>query len=104
MTSLLTPPEHTYRSQPIFVPSPFAAPAPAFRHAPQRIAEDTYLIRSTFAEGQAPAFVYANSLVITGKEAVVVDTGTVNNRRQWMEDVMSLVDPRNVRYIFISHD
>jgi flavorubredoxin len=104
MTTLLTPPERTYQSQPIFAPSPFAAPAPAFRHEPQKIAEDTYLIRSTFGEGEAPVFVYVNSMVITGREAVVVDTGTANNRRQWMDDVMSLVNPENVRYVFISHD
>ena len=80
------------------------APVTPPHHEPLKIAEDTYLIRSTFNEGHAPMFAYVNSMVITGKEPVIVDTGTVANRQNWLDDVFSLVDPKDVRWIFISHD
>lgn len=81
------------------------APIPSpFRHEPLKVAEDTYLIRSTFGEGQAPIFVYVNSLVVLGKEPAIIDTGTVANRKQWLDDVFSLVDPKDVRWIMLSHD
>jgi flavorubredoxin len=49
-------------------------------------------------------FVYVNSLVVLGQEPAIIDTGTVANRKQWLDDVFSLVDPRDVRWIMISHD
>jgi flavorubredoxin len=51
-----------------------------------------------------PLFVYLNSMVIRGAEPVLVDTGTIANRGQWMQDVFSLVEPEDVRWIFLSHD
>ena len=51
-----------------------------------------------------PLFVYLNSMVILGAEPVIVDTGTPANRKQWLEDVFSLVEPEDVRWIFLSHD
>ena len=43
-------------------------------------------------------------MVITGAEPVIVDTGTIANRKQWLEDAFSLVEPEDVRWVFISHD
>ena len=86
------------------VSTPFAAPEPAYHHAPLRIADDTYVIQQLFGEGVAPVAVYLNSMVILGEEPIVVDTGTAANSRYWFEDVQSLVDPEDVRWIFISHD
>ncbi len=82
-----------------FVPSP-----PRFHHEPLKIADDTYLIRQLCGEGQSPMLAYVNSLVITGKEPIIVDTGGANNRDNWLNDVFSLVDPKDVRWLFISHD
>jgi flavorubredoxin len=84
--------------------SAYAPRPPRFNHAPVKVADDTYLIRTTFGEGEAPAFVYVNSLVVLGAEPAIIDTGTVNNRKQWLEDVFSLVDPKDVRWVMISHD
>jgi flavorubredoxin len=79
--------------------------APLFHHAPQQVAPDTWLIRQLQGEGTpAPVNVYINSLVIRGAQPVIVDTGTPANRAQWMEDVFSIVEPADVRWIFISHD
>jgi flavorubredoxin len=45
-----------------------------------------------------------HTMVITGKEPVLVDTGAAIHRDAWREDVFSVVDPGDVRWIFISHD
>jgi flavorubredoxin len=48
--------------------------------------------------------VYLNSMVIRGREPMIVDTGTPANRAQWLEDAFSLVEPEDVRWVFVSHD
>jgi flavorubredoxin len=45
-----------------------------------------------------------NSLLIRAREPIVVDTGAPIHRRRWLEQVFSLVDPDDVRWIFLSHD
>ena len=78
--------------------------APRFQHAHLKVAEDTYLIRQLTGEGEAPVSVYVNSLVILGKEPIIVDTGTKSNRKQWLQHVFSLVEPKDVKWVFLSHD
>jgi flavorubredoxin len=78
--------------------------APTIVRPPERIADETWLIRQVQAALGAPLRVYLNSMVIRGAEPVIVDTGTVANRSQWLDDVFGLVDPADVRYVFISHD
>ena len=73
-------------------------------HAPQEIGKDTYLIRSVFGEGEGPVSVFVNSMVIAGPEPVVVDTGVAVNREHWFEDVFSIVEPEDIKYVFLSHD
>jgi flavorubredoxin len=51
-----------------------------------------------------PLEIYLNSMVILGSEPVIVDTGTPANRKQWLEDTFSLVEPKDVRWIYLSHD
>lgn len=83
----------------------FAPVAPTIRVEPLRIAPDTYVLHSVQeAMGDPPLFVYLNSMVIVGSEPVIVDTGTIANRRQWLEDAFSLVEPQDVRWVFLSHD
>jgi flavorubredoxin len=84
--------------------SPFAPAPPANHHPPLRLAPDTWLIRSMLGEGEGPLAVYVNSVVIAGREPVIVDTGTVVNRSQWLADVSSIVDLEDVRWVFLSHD
>lgn len=81
------------------------APHPPRRHhAPVRIASDTHLIRSVFGEGEGPVAVYVNSMVITGPDPIVVDTGTMVNREDWFRDLSEIVDLDDIRYVFLSHD
>jgi len=77
---------------------------PAVHHPPLKVAEDTWLIQQIQRAVIGPLWVYLHSLVINGPEPIIVDTGTPVNRQQWMNDVRSLVDPGDVRWIFLSHD
>ena len=70
----------------------------------ERIADDTYVVRQMFAEGLAPAAMFANSMVITGSEPIIVDTGSRINGDEWLEAAFSVVEPRDVRWIYLSHD
>ena len=78
--------------------------APTIRVPPTRIAADTYVVHQVQPALGEPLFVYLNSMVILGREPVIVDTGTPANRAQWLEDVFALVDPVDVRWVFLSHD
>jgi flavorubredoxin len=82
----------------------FAPVAPTIDYAPRQIAADTWLIQQVQPALGQPLFVYLNSLVILAEEPVIVDTGTPANRRQWLEDVFSIVEPADVRWVFLSHD
>jgi flavorubredoxin len=74
------------------------------RHQPVQIAPETWVIQATHGEGTAPLAVHMNSMLIRGAEPVVVDTGAPVNREQYLEDLFSLVEPEDVRWVFISHD
>jgi flavorubredoxin len=82
----------------------YAPVTPTVRVEPTEIAADTFVIHQVQEALGAPLFVYLNSMVIRGAEPVIVDTGTVANRSQWLDDVFGLVEPRDVRWIFLSHD
>ena len=72
--------------------------------APTQIAPETFLIHDHQGEGIAPVVVALNTLVIRAAEPVVVDTGMAENREQYLADVFGLVEPADVRWVFISHD
>jgi flavorubredoxin len=77
---------------------------PTVHHPPLKVADDTWLIQQMQEAVIGPLWVYLHSLVIKGPEPIIVDTGTPANRDQWMKDVFSIVDPGDVRWIFLSHD
>jgi len=74
------------------------------RIPPTQIAPETFLLHRHQGEGTAPVVVALNSLVIRGAEPVVVDTGAPEHREVFLHDVFSLVDPDDVRWIFMTHD
>src|SRR3954452_25303507 len=82
----------------------FAPTCPTVIVPPTKVAADTYVIHSVQEALGQPLFVYLNSMVILGKEPMIVDTGTMANRQQWLKDVFTLVEPEDVRWIFLSHD
>jgi flavorubredoxin len=81
-------------------PTPFHD-VPATR--PERIAPDTWLIPNLAPAGDG-LFLPVNSMVIRGREPVIVDTGAPVHRAQWIEKAFSVVEPEDVRWIFLSHD
>ena len=82
----------------------FAPLAPTTHVPPAQIAANTWVIHSIQRALGQPLFVYLNSMVIQGAQPMIVDTGTIANRDQWLKDVFSLVEPEDVRWIFLSHD
>jgi flavorubredoxin len=74
------------------------------RFEPTQIAPDTFLVHDHHGEGEAPVSVGLNTMVIRAAEPVVVDTGMAENRDQYLRDVFSLVEPEDIRWVFISHD
>ena len=76
---------------------------PDLTMAPYQVAQDTFVIPWVL---QAPpvGLFPMNSLVIRGKEPVLVDTGSPADREGWLKNVSSVVDLDDVRWIFLSHD
>lgn len=71
---------------------------------PILIAEGTYLVRPLVELPGTSFSMHVNSLVIQGAEPVIVDCGAALFRDDWVEQVFGLVDPQDVRWIFLSHD
>src|SRR5947209_1821454 len=82
----------------------FAPLCPTINVAPEKVAPDTWVIHSVQEALGQPLFVYLNSMVLLGAEPMIVDTGTIANREQWLKDVFALVEPEDVKWIFLSHD
>lgn len=70
--------------------------------SPVAIAPDTFLIPNLAPLGDG--FVPVNSMLILGSEPIVVDTGAPAHRHHWLEQVFGLVDPADIRWVFISHE
>jgi flavorubredoxin len=68
-----------------------------------RIAPDTHVI-SLRNEVPGVGFIHMNSMVIAGQEPVVVDTGLALLRDQWLDHIFSVVEPEDIRWIYLSHD
>ena len=70
----------------------------------QTVAPETFLVRQLIGEGFGPVAAPLNTMVIRGAEPVIVDTGAAVSSHAWMEQTFSLVDPEDVRWVFLSHD
>ncbi|MEO6467990.1 MAG: MBL fold metallo-hydrolase [Acidimicrobiia bacterium] len=82
----------------------FTPIAPTTYVPPTKIAPGTHVIHQVQPALGQPLSVYINSMVIVGEEPMIVDTGTPANRKQFLEDVFALVEPNDVRWVFLSHD
>ena len=74
------------------------------RQQPLEVAPDTFLVRANQLSLGGSVSTSMNSLVIRAAEPVIVDTGMVTDRVTFFEDVFSLVDPGDVRWIYLTHD
>lgn len=70
----------------------------------QTVAPETFLVRQLIGEGMGPTAAPLNTMVIRGAEPVIVDTGASITSAAWMEETFSIVDPADVRWVFLSHD
>ena len=70
---------------------------------PVPVAPDTWLIPD-LAAAEPGTYVPVNSMLIRGAEPILVDSGAPIHRERWLEQVFSLVDPEDVRWVFLSHD
>ncbi len=73
------------------------------RMSPYEVAQDTFVI-PWLLEAPPVGLFCMNSLVIRGREPILVDTGSPANRAEWLENVSNVVDLEDVRWIFLSHD
>lgn len=70
---------------------------------PYLIAPDTWVIPE-LVPGPPGMVIPLNSMVIAGAEPVIVDTGNELSRTEWLEAAFSIVEPDDVRWVFLSHD
>jgi flavorubredoxin len=66
------------------------------------VAPETFLIPNLAVAGDA--YLPVNSLLIRGEEPIVVDTGAPVHREHWLEQVFGLVEPEDIRWVFLSHE
>lgn len=71
--------------------------------APYNIADDAWLIPNYYAAGPG-VFLPVNTMVIKGEQPIIVDTGAPIHRESVLNQVFSLIDPQDVRWIYLSHD
>jgi flavorubredoxin len=79
-----------------------AMPPEVLPTEPTRISTDGWLIPTLGASPEG-GYIGAHSLVIRGEQPVVVDTGCLLARDRWASQVFSVVEPEDVRWIFVSH-
>jgi flavorubredoxin len=70
---------------------------------PYRVADDTWIIPE-LVPGPPGMVIPLNSMVIAGAEPVIVDTGNALSRAEWLDAAFSIVEPDDVRWVFLSHD
>src|SRR5687767_3639065 len=75
----------------------------ALSMSPYRVADETFIIR-WLLEAPSIGYIAINSLLIRGKEPIIVDTGAPFDRERWLENIAGLVEPADVKWIFLSHD
>ena len=81
-----------------------ADPPSSLRQRPLEVAPETFVVRAIQHSLGGSVSTSMNSLVIRAAEPVIVDTGMVTDRATFFEDVFSLVEPDDVRWIYLTHD
>lgn len=73
-------------------------------YTPEEIAPETFLIRTALATADDTMTVYQSSMLIRGAQPILVDTGPAAASDQWLDAVFGLVEPTDVRWVFVSHN
>jgi flavorubredoxin len=77
---------------------------PNKRAIPHPIADETFLVADSLGIDDPPMTLQLNSMVIRGEQPVLVDTGAPIHAERHLDQVFGLVDPADVRWVFLSHD
>ena len=80
--------------------APAAPPVPTTE--PYRVSDDAWLVPNLYPA--AGAYLPVNTMVIKGEQPTIVDTGAPIHRQSVLDKVFSLVEPEDVRWIYLSHD
>jgi flavorubredoxin len=67
------------------------------------IADDWFVIPANLAVPTV-GFLPMNTMVLRGREPMIIDTNCPVFRNEYLDAVFSIVEPRDVRWIFLSHD
>ncbi len=68
-----------------------------------QVATETYVIPETLpvpGVGKLPV----NAMVIRGQQPMLLDTLAIVHRNTFLKEAFALVDPKDVRWLFISHE
>ena len=68
-----------------------------------KIADDAFVIPAALpvpGVGKLPV----NAMVLLGKEPMLLDTLAIVHRDQFLEEAFNIVDPKDVRWLFLSHE
>lgn len=75
---------------------------------PYRATADTYVIPSYLPVPDVPVpgfgVIIINSFLIQAREPVLIDTGMPVVREDFLKTLWSLIDPQDLRWIFLTHD
>jgi flavorubredoxin len=70
---------------------------------PYLVADETFVI-PMYVPIPDHGLAYLSAMVIRGKESVLVETGSAVHRDEYFQAAFSIVEPKDVRWIFLSHD
>jgi len=70
---------------------------------PRRVDGDTYIVTTNFPAGQL-GILPINWYLIEAREPVLIDTGMPIEREQFLTTLGSLIDPAEIKWIFLTHD
>lgn len=70
---------------------------------PRRVNDDTYIVMTDFPAAHL-GILPINWYLIKAQEPVLVDTGMPIEREQFLATLRSLIDPAEIKWIFLTHD
>jgi flavorubredoxin len=70
--------------------------------APYKVAEDIYALRTYFPVPTL-GLVPVNAFVLRAKEPVLIDTGLIPERDDFMAALRSVIDPKDLRWLWLTH-
>ena len=75
---------------------------------PYKASDDTYVLPSYLPIPDVPVpgfgFLVVNSYLIMSQEPVLVDTGMPVTKQEFLDALWSLIDPKDLRWVFLTHD